>query len=66
MDDVVFHVEVACTGALLNSDERLDREEELRRLLRVVSDGLAEGRSAGPLFDANGNQVGNYWFEDAR
>lgn len=37
---------------------------EIRRLLNLISRNLEEGYTCGPVFDLNGNKVGEWKLED--
>lgn len=60
MDNVKFTIEIDS-----GNDDIVSRPEfSIANILHEIADKVQEGRRCGPIFDANGNRVGQFGFTD--
>ena len=58
-----FKIEMNTDNAAFDGDDYV-RGTEVAAILRCVANEIEMGRGSGPVFDINGNRVGNYKMED--
>lgn len=56
---------VTFTLDLMSADDAVQDNPviEITRILQVVADQILHGREEAPIYDLNGNKIGQYYFE---
>lgn len=68
----MFKVSIMTGGSAFRDESEVDKDgnfvldstgSEVRRLLKIVRDKIADGETEGVLMDFNGNRVGEWSYE---
>lgn len=58
----MFTIKFKTENDAFGDDDHEMLVSETARILREIADKVENGADGGPVFDANGNRVGDWWF----